>query len=102
MVCQDIVGLCGIVWCYPGIVALCGGPLCIHGRGLNVSLQLVLQPLSTHIHIIITIIIITIIAILRLVTVIITITIIVITLVINAQAAVFYLPTSLSCLVCHT
>ena len=66
---------------------------------MNVSLQLVLQPLSTHIHIIITIIIITIIAILLLVTIIITITIIVITLVINAQAAVFYLPTSLSCLV---
>lgn len=91
MVCPDIVVLCGIVWCYPGIVALCGGPLCIHGRGLNVSLQLVLQPLSTHIHIIITIIIITIITIIILL---VTITIIAIILVINAQAAVFYLPTS--------
>ena len=102
MVCPDIVVLCGIVWCYVSIVALCGGPLCIHGRGLNVSLQLVLQPLSTHIHIIITIIIIIITTvILLLVTIIITITIIVIILVINAQAPVFYLPTSLSWSIIH-
>ena len=83
------VVLCDLVWCYPGIVALCGGPLCIHGRGLNVSLQLVLQPLSTHIHIIITII-----GIILLVKVIIfLLVIVIIILVCNTHAPVYHVHT---------
>ena len=53
----SIVVLCGklcthllLLWYCVVLRGTTGRPLCIHGRGLNVSLQLVPQPLSTYIH----------------------------------------------------